>query len=168
MIPVAQTILYHSSNHQLRPVVFLPAGTLPPGLVTDILGYLQNEIVRFLHCWMRLIVSFPTTPTSTIFHARVFGHLVRTSSVVTSSTSLLSVFSSGWLRLQLSREHPKVSPYSLSVAMQGYESLLFHHNWPLGSLLEGLGRGFLRIECVYSSRSCTHRFLSLERSYTAP
>ena len=101
-------------------VVFLPAGTLPPGLVTDILGYLQNEIVRFLHFWMRLIISFPTTPTSTIFHARVFGHLVRTSSVVTSSTSLLSVFSSGWLHLQLSREHPKVSPHSLSVATQGY------------------------------------------------
>ena len=120
LIPVAQTILYHPSNHQLRPVVFLPAGTLPPGLVTDILGYLQNEIVRFLHCWMHLIVSFPMTPTLTIFHARVFRRLVRTSSVVTSSTSLLSVFSSGWLRLQLSREHPKVSPHSLSVATQGY------------------------------------------------
>ena len=103
-----------------RHLLIGSTGTLPPGLVTDIPGYLQNEIVRFLHCWMRLIVSFPTTPTSTIFHARVFGHLVRTSSVVTSSTSLLSVFSSRWLRLQLSREHPKVSPYSLSVATQGY------------------------------------------------
>ena len=46
--------------------------------------------------------------------------LVRTSSVVTSSTSLLSVFSSRWLRLQLSKERPKVSPHSLSVATQGY------------------------------------------------
>ena len=126
LIPVAQTILYHPLNHQLRPVVFLPAGTLPPGLVTDILGYLQNEIVRFLHCWMRLIISFPTIPTSTIFHARVFGHLVHTSSVVTSSTSLLFVFSSRWLHLRLCRV-----PTSPSVSSEARYTSLLHPTFML-------------------------------------
>ena len=47
-------------------------------------------------------------------------------------------------------------------------SWLSHRYWPLGLLLEGLGKGYLRIEGMYSSRSCTHRFLSLERFYTTP
>ena len=35
-------------------------------------------------------------------------------------------------------------------------SWLSHHNWPLGPLLEVLGRRYLQIEGVYSSCSCTH------------
>ena len=31
-----------------------------------------------------------------------------------------------------------------------------HRNWPLGPLLEVLGKGYLRIEGVYFSQSCTH------------
>ena len=47
-------------------------------------------------------------------------------------------------------------------------SLPSHHNRPPGPLLEGLGRGYLQIEGVYSSRCCTHRFLFLKRFYTTP
>ena len=152
LIPVAQTILYHPLNHQLRPVVFLPAGTLPPGLVTDILGYLQNEIVQFLHCWMHLIVSLPTTPTLT--ESLVFWCVLPLLSPPLHHSYLSfpvdgSVFNSP--------ESTPKSPCILSVSLcKAMASLLFHHNWPLGSLLEGLGRGYLRIEGEYSSRSCTH------------
>ena len=68
-----------------------------------------------------------------------------------------------------SPESTPKSPRILSVSLcKAMASLLFHHNWPLGSLLEGLGRGYLRIEGMYSSRSCTHRFLSLKRPHTTP
>ena len=97
LIPVTQTILYHPLNHQLHPVLFLPAGTLPPGLVTDIPGYLQKETVTLVpsDAPRRLLPNDPNTD-----HILCdLQSLVRTSSIVTSSTLLLSVFSSARLCL---------------------------------------------------------------------
>ena len=156
LIPVTQTILYHPLNHQLCPVVFLPAGTLPPGLVTDILGYLQNEIVRFLHCWMRLIVSFPTTPTSTIFRA-VFGLwcvLPLLSPPLHHSCLSFPVDGSIFDSAELQQVHL----YPLRLATQASFALPSCSHWPLPhpSLLEALDRRYLGFEGVCSFGSCTH------------
>ena len=120
--------------------------------------------MRFLHCWVRLIVSFPMTPTLT--ESLVFWCVLPLLSPPLHHSYLSfpvdgSVFNSP--------ESTPKSPRILSVLLcKAMASLLFHHNWPLGSLLEGLGREYLRIEGMYSSRRCTHRFLSLKPPYTTP
>ena len=90
-------ILYHPRNHQLCPFVSLPADALRRGLVTDIPGYLQKETVTLVpsDAPRRLLPNDPNTD-----HILCdLQSLVRTSSIVTSSTLLLSVFSSAQLRL---------------------------------------------------------------------
>ena len=47
-------------------------------------------------------------------------------------------------------------PLNDSIPPHKPASWLSHHNWPLGPLLEVLGRQYLQIEGVYSSCSCTH------------
>ena len=90
-------VLYHPRNHQLCPFVSLPADSRRRGLVTDIPGYLQKETVTLVpsdapRCLL------PNDPNTDHILCNLQS-LVRTSSIVTSSTLLLSVFSSAQLRL---------------------------------------------------------------------
>ena len=109
------------------------------------------EIPGRLDAPRRLLANDPN-----IYHISCsFWSLVRTSSIVTSSTSLLFVFSSRWLHLRLCRV-----PTSPSVSSEARYTSLLRPTFmlllaPHPSLLEALDRRYLGFEGVCSFGSCT-------------